>query len=469
MFAFEHFAARAHVQNVQYNYVCVVLYGDERSSANVTASEALGTAMAASSVNDRLSFVAAGVGADPAFPTSVSRRFMLHVRSSSPATVVSAAAPSELPSSACTTSSRKLLAEAGAAAGRSSCSGANSSHTLGFVGVGTINAAVVRGLCTASTSRPEAIIVGPRNKSKAAELVAEFNGIVTQAATNEAVLDGCDVVFLATPPGPDALREACAPLPFRADHTVICLVAGVSYEQLLEVIHPARTAVIAMPLPPAQVHASTTVMFPPNSNVEALLSPLGTVVPVATFKEAMTVGVLGCVMGHFYKHLETVESWLLENGINEKTAAAATGKRHVPKFCCQKSVERDTGYSVVSSTLINYAVPGSSILSGCVRWVGQDPTSIHSIKRRRWRNQASSQNWWRSKPRVRHQFISSSDFSVLDPTRRTPKQHPNVAATFGDAGGMNEQVISQILAEGGFEHVKTALDTLLPRLLGTSS
>eukprot|EP01043_Picozoa_sp_COSAG02_P078650 COSAG02_NODE_17814_length_979_cov_0.876136_1_plen_165_part_10 len=163
-----------------------LLYSDERSSANVAASEqALGTAMAASSVNDRLSFVAAGVGADPAFPTSVSRRFMLHVRSSSPATVVSsAAAPSELPSSACTTSSRKLLAEAGAAAGRSSCSGANSSHTLGFVGVGTINAAVVRGLCTASTSRPEAIIVGPRNKSKAAELVAEFNGIVTQAATN---------------------------------------------------------------------------------------------------------------------------------------------------------------------------------------------------------------------------------------------------------------------------------------------
>lgn len=33
-------------------------------------------------------------------------------------------------------------------------------------------------------------------------------------------------------------------------------------------------------------------------------------------------------------------------------------------------------------------------------------------------------------------------------------------------GGMNEQVIADVLAAGGFDHIKTALDKLLPRLLG---
>jgi len=31
---------------------------------------------------------------------------------------------------------------------------------------------------------------------------------------------------------------------------------------------------------------------------------------------------------------------------------------------------------------------------------------------------------------------------------------------------MNEQVIGQVLEGGGFDHITTALDKLLPRLLG---
>ena len=126
---------------------------------------------------------------------------------------------------------------------------AAASQRLGFVGVGTINSAVVRGLCTADGPASQ-VLVGPRNAAKAAALSAEFPTLVTQAATNQAVLDGSDVVFLGTPPGPDALREACAELTFRPEHTVICLVAGASYELLTEVTAPAATAVIAMPLPP---------------------------------------------------------------------------------------------------------------------------------------------------------------------------------------------------------------------------
>ena len=100
---------------------------------------------------------------------------------------------------------------------------------LGCVGVGTINSALVRGLCT-SNGRPLQFLVGPRNAAKAAALAAEFPALVRQAECNQAVLDGSDVVLLATPGGADSLREVCAELRFRSDHRVISLVAGASHD-----------------------------------------------------------------------------------------------------------------------------------------------------------------------------------------------------------------------------------------------
>ena len=45
--------------------------------------------------------------------------------------------------------------------------------TLGFIGTGSIAAAVVKGLCRADPA-PDAVLVSPRNAEKAAALAAEF-------------------------------------------------------------------------------------------------------------------------------------------------------------------------------------------------------------------------------------------------------------------------------------------------------
>ena len=69
---------------------------------------------------------------------------------------------------------------------------------LGLVGVGTINSAVCRGLCTAEGSSALRILVGPRNAAKSAALAEAFPGIVTRCTSSQAVLDGSDIVLLAT-------------------------------------------------------------------------------------------------------------------------------------------------------------------------------------------------------------------------------------------------------------------------------
>lgn len=216
------------------------------------------------------------------------------------------------------------VASAVAAVGSHPAAGSAAALHIGCVGVGTINSAVVRGLCTAPGAASLRFVVGPRNRAKSAALARQFPGQVRQVQTNQAVLDNCSIVLLATPPGPQNLAEATAELALRPDHHVISMVAGVSYELLVDALAPAGTVTIALPLPPAEWHASTTPVFPKNELVQELMGRLGTVIPLENFGQLAALNV-GTLMGHFYKTLQTVEEWLVAHGISAEQAAAATG------------------------------------------------------------------------------------------------------------------------------------------------
>lgn len=192
--------------------------------------------------------------------------------------------------------------------------------TIGFIGVGTINAACCRGLVTCTTP-PKRVVLSPRGKAKGAELQAELGAkLVTIAASNQAVLDECDWVFIATPP-----RKVPEGLVFRDTHVVVSLISGVSQADLRAACAPATCIVQALPLPPAAAHKSTTVMCPPCAPVEALFSELGVAVPVANFRDSMKLASMSCVMGDFYAHLRTCHEWLVEQGIDSATASTAVG------------------------------------------------------------------------------------------------------------------------------------------------
>ena len=308
------------------------------------------------------------------------------------------------------------------------------SSPLGFIGIGTINAAVANGVsqpfplvhilfipalqllracgpchlfishshslslshtlahppqlcsCERAGGAAPKITISPRNAAKAAALATAWPAEITMAGSNQEVVDAADVVFIATPPGPENTRANLEPLTFRADQTIICLISGVSPELLAELCAPVAPSSIvqAFPLPPAQYQASTTVCTPPNAIAEEILSRVGKVIPVPDFASAMKIGAISCVMGDFYAHLRACHEWLITNGIEESTASEAVGAF----FNTFNHASRD----------------------------------------------------------------SATGFGHL-----VAEQTP---------GGMNEQVIAQLKAAGNYTNLKTALDMLLPRLLG---
>jgi pyrroline-5-carboxylate reductase len=97
-----------------------------------------------------------------------------------------------------------------------SCAAGEVPDVLGFVGIGTINSAVIRGLCTAPNP-PKRIIISPRSGSKAAALKAEYPAIIEIAGTNQEVVDSAIWIVVATPPQPAVSEAVLRPLKFRAE------------------------------------------------------------------------------------------------------------------------------------------------------------------------------------------------------------------------------------------------------------
>jgi pyrroline-5-carboxylate reductase len=195
----------------------------------------------------------------------------------------------------------------------------------GFVGVGTMSSAIVRGMCTLSTLPMTSIVLSPRGAEKVATLKALFPDIVTIAADNQAVLDACDIVFVGVLP--KHCEEVLRGLRFQARHTVVSLVSTAPLALLQEVCAPVPTeqVVRAIPLPPVAKHNGATVMTPPHPTIAGLFGALGTVVPVATealMKKMMPVTAL---MGQLYaQHLAT-QQWLVAQGVDAESAAKWTG------------------------------------------------------------------------------------------------------------------------------------------------
>jgi pyrroline-5-carboxylate reductase len=196
--------------------------------------------------------------------------------------------------------------------------------TVGFIGIGTINSAVCRGLLNSANS-PAKVIIGPRNAEKAAALAAEYPEKVTVAESNQEVVDSSDWIFLATPPKKDSMQETLGPLRFRKEQPILSFIAGAEREELEKLVSPAIDIVQALPLPPAEFAESTTVMYPPNERMEQCLSNIGRVVAVESREQAMAIGSMACIMGDFYAHLRSCHQWLVSKGVDAADASRAVG------------------------------------------------------------------------------------------------------------------------------------------------
>jgi len=181
---------------------------------------------------------------------------------------------------------------------------------LGFIGCGTITAAIITGLNAAA--RDEAMTVSPRNAQVAAGLARRFAN-VSVAATNQAVLDTCDIAVLAV--RPQILAEVLAELRYRPDHQVISLVAATSVAWLRARTAPAAAVSRAVPMPMVARRQGPTAIYAATPVAKRLFDALGSTIELSdeTCFDAFTAET--ALMATYFRFLETAAKWLGEQGV----------------------------------------------------------------------------------------------------------------------------------------------------------
>ena len=187
---------------------------------------------------------------------------------------------------------------------------------IGFIGTGTITSAIVSGL-SAVDSTTFTFLLSPRNAGVGAALASAFD-TVTVAASNQAVLDGCDIIMLAV--RPQVALGVLESLHFRPDHHVISLMALISIERVQALVAPATSVVRAIPLPMVATRDGVTALYPDDPTARAIFSPLGSIVALDSPEHFNAFSTATATMAPYFAFAGEVTDWLIRQGVSPTTA-----------------------------------------------------------------------------------------------------------------------------------------------------
>lgn len=183
---------------------------------------------------------------------------------------------------------------------------------IGFIGTGTISAAVVEGLQSLRDA-PE-IAVSPRSETVSRALAEKF-AKVTRAASNAEVARA-DIVFLGM--RPMHLDEALAGVDFGAGQIVVSMVAGFSLAEIAA-RWPKPTVCRFIPMPGIARGRGPMTMFPAVPQLVELVSPLGNLFVVAD-EARLGFGGLNAFMSSYFELQRALIAVGADAGLGEPEA-----------------------------------------------------------------------------------------------------------------------------------------------------
>lgn len=197
--------------------------------------------------------------------------------------------------------------------------------TIGFIGTGDIAAPMVRFL--ARKGHP--ILVSERNAKIAQSLAEAFDTV--GIAPNQDVLDQADIVFLCVRPYQAA--AALAPLRFRADQTLISVMAGVAMADLADLCAPATDIAMTIPLAFLERGGCPLPVYPDCPTLRALFAPDNVVLAQDSEAQLNRHFAASAVLGTMMDFLDQAGDWLGgdENAQTYVAMLAAGALRDVPK------------------------------------------------------------------------------------------------------------------------------------------
>lgn len=188
-------------------------------------------------------------------------------------------------------------------------------HKLGFIGTGTITAAIVHGL-KASDLKGWPVVLSPRSTALSAEMASSLAG-VTVGADNQQVVDQSDVVFLAI--RPQDAEAVIRPLRFRPEQRIISLVAALDIATIQN--WTGVSAVTrAIPLTFVEKRAGVTPIMPPDATTATIFRALGGCIEVADLNAFDCYAAASALMGTYFGFIEAGQQWLVANGLKEEDA-----------------------------------------------------------------------------------------------------------------------------------------------------
>lgn len=186
--------------------------------------------------------------------------------------------------------------------------------TIGILGVGHLAGLMVRGLQGSGFN----LLLSPRNAETAGRLAAEHGCKV--AASNQAVVDAADGVFVCLPAATGA--EELARLTFRPGQPVLSAVAGTGLSRLQSLIGPARGAVTMMPGYANAYRAGPSILCPQDGFWHAFLARTG---PVHGFDDEASftaAAAFGAFSGASFGWMAHIIHWFETRGLPPETARA---------------------------------------------------------------------------------------------------------------------------------------------------
>jgi pyrroline-5-carboxylate reductase len=193
--------------------------------------------------------------------------------------------------------------------------------TLGFVGTGTISAAVVHGLQSAKSDVD--IVVSPRNVEIARGLAERYRK-VRVASSNQQVVDESDTVVLAI--RPQIAHEVITSLKWGPHHHIISLIPAVSLKYLQSVTAPSAGVTRAVPLPSATYRQAPTVIYPPTPAVKEIFDQVGTAIPLESEDEFDAFTTATATLSSYFGFAATITSWLVRQNISYDKAHIYVGQ-----------------------------------------------------------------------------------------------------------------------------------------------
>jgi pyrroline-5-carboxylate reductase len=187
---------------------------------------------------------------------------------------------------------------------------------LGFIGTGAITEHVITGLILHGGFEGP-IVVSERSRERSSRLAARHSNVRVEI-DNQAIVDQVDTVFVATLP--QQTLELLNSLTFRDDQTIVSLAAMISVEQLSEKVKPASQIHRIIPMPPNEIGLGPIPIYPPSSELEALLSRIGTVIPVEDQQHFSTFSASSAVMATFFELIATNARWIQSTGVAAEAA-----------------------------------------------------------------------------------------------------------------------------------------------------